>query len=160
MARINDLRGQTFGERFVYGAAPSKHGKARWKVRCSCGETNEVFGRALLAGKANSCIPCALKKRREKEVAKLSLLDLPRKVVGYTPGKTRKNGFLIKVQCRCGYVSEVKPPDVRKSTYSHCLSCSAQERERIKLNGKEPRQRRRKNRTQMPAVREQMQSVP
>jgi len=50
-----DLVGQTFGRWTAISAAPHRNRKRFWVCQCSCGKTGEVYGHALITGKAKSC---------------------------------------------------------------------------------------------------------
>lgn len=123
MSAIKDLRGQRFGSRTVYAAAPSRHGKARWKVRCDCGALSEVFGFLLRKGQANNCNVCAMAERRSKAIRKAAALP-GREIIGPSEVKRTGTGIYAQVRCGCGFVSDVRLSVLRKGGAQSCISCA------------------------------------
>lgn len=56
MSAVKDLTGQRFGHLVVLERAENtKHGRARWKCRCDCGNTTTVIGFHLIGGTTKGC---------------------------------------------------------------------------------------------------------
>lgn len=53
-ARI-DATGKRFGLLTAIAPAPSRNGRARWKLRCDCGQIYETSYQSLRSGSAKSC---------------------------------------------------------------------------------------------------------
>jgi len=124
---VRDLtREPPFGRLTVLQRAGSRHGKALWRCRCSCGNEVVVLGTYLTTGDTRSC-GCLF---RETTVAKgrrrrVDLTDAPpfgRLTILYEHGqaKTTKGECLWVCRCACGNLLLVSGTRLRKG---RCLSC-------------------------------------
>lgn len=69
-----DLMGKTFGKLTVVGAyINDKHGHARWKCKCSCGNSKLriVNGDNLIRGRTKQCSICRLAQFRKSVIGKV-----------------------------------------------------------------------------------------
>lgn len=55
MTKRIDLTGQRFGRLVVLGYSHTKNGQAFWSCQCDCGNTKQIRGSDLRAGKSLSC---------------------------------------------------------------------------------------------------------
>ena len=66
MTKLNDLTGKRFGMwRVIERADNDRHGKARWKCICDCGNVSVVSSRNLISGQSKCC-GCAGKEKTIK----------------------------------------------------------------------------------------------
>jgi len=56
MSIVDDLTGRRFGRlKVIERAANSRHGKARWRCKCDCGDEPTLIGSNLKGGREPSC---------------------------------------------------------------------------------------------------------
>ncbi|MFT8718769.1 hypothetical protein [Acetobacter sp.] len=132
MREVVDIRGQRFGKRVVIGLAPSISGRARFYVRCDCGDVTHVFGHLIRDGKGHSCRKCqriqgSLKKKdaleREYVGKRIGLRTIEGIQFG-SWGKTGSRGFVAETVCECGYRSPVSFSALKRGIVNGCISCS------------------------------------
>lgn len=132
MHEVFDIRGARFGNRVVIGLAPSKSGRARFYVRCDCGDVTSVFGHYLRDGKGNSCRMCqrtqdSLKKKAALESEYVGKRVGFRVIEGISFGSRRKSGsrgFVAEAVCECGYHASISVSALRQQRVNGCISCS------------------------------------
>ena len=98
--RLN-LMGMTFGKLTVIGESDSVNNKARWWVRCSCGNEKIMHSGALASGKTNSC--GCMQAQVTSEKLRLNLIGMKFErltVVGFNGMKNHKS--MWNVVCDCG----------------------------------------------------------
>jgi PII-like signaling protein len=100
-SRMKDLTGQRFGRLTAIRLLPERlNGSTVWECLCDCGNTTEVQGSELSAGRTRSCGCSHIKNLAGRRFGRLTAIK---------PLPERRNGGVVwECLCDCGNTAEVR----------------------------------------------------